>query len=113
TADGQHVGLAAMSWFAAPGSLGSAYGEAMFPLFSGKTIAGATVTFPATISYGAGLSYHADHWFGELYDYTRTRWVPYGPHRFDIDAEMQRSEERRVGKVYRSCWQEDEHKLKK
>lgn len=89
TADGQHVGLAAMSWFAAPGSLGSAYGEAMFPLFSGKTIAGATVTFPATISYGAGLSYHADHWFGELYDYTRTRWVPYGPHRFDIDAEMQ------------------------
>src|SRR5690606_40319100 len=85
----------------------------IFPLFSGKTIAGATVTFPATISYGAGLSYHADHWFGELYDYTRTRWVPYGPHRFDIDAEMQRSEERRVGKVYRSCWQEDEHKLKK
>lgn len=89
TADGQHVGLAAMSWFAAPGSLGAAYGEAMFPLFAGKTIAGAPVTFPATISYGAGLSYHADHWFGELYDYTRTRWAPYGPHRFDIDADMQ------------------------
>jgi len=89
TADGQHVGLAAMSWFAAPGSLGAAYGEAMFPLFAGKTIAGVPVTFPATISYGAGLSYHADHWFGELYDYTRTRWVPYGPHRFDIDADMQ------------------------
>lgn len=89
TADGQHVGLAAVSWFAAPGSLGASYGEAMFPLFAGETIAGASVTFPATISYGAGSSYHADHWFGELYDYTRTRWVPYGPHRFDIDADMQ------------------------
>lgn len=89
TADGQHVGLAALSWFAAPGSLGASYGEAMFPLFAGKTISGATVTFPSDITYGAGLSYHADHWFGELYDYSRTRWVPYGPHRFDIDADMQ------------------------
>ena len=88
TADGQHVGLAAMSWFAAPGSLGAAYGEAMFPLFAGRTIAGSAVTFPATITYGAGLSYRADHWFGELYDYAKTRWVPYGPHRFDIDADM-------------------------
>jgi hypothetical protein len=88
TADGQHVGLAAMSWFAAPGSLGANYGAAMFPLFSGKTTAGATVTFPATITYGSGLTYHADHWFGELYDYAHTRWVPYGPHRFDIDADL-------------------------
>lgn len=89
TADGQHVGLAAMSWFAAPGNLGAAYGEAMFPLFSAKTIAGANVTFPATINYGSGQSYHADHWFGELYDYAFTKWVPYGPHRFDIDADLQ------------------------
>ncbi|MCB2114964.1 MAG: hypothetical protein KDE00_01360 [Rhodobacteraceae bacterium] len=89
TADGQHVGIAAMSWFAAPSNLGASYGEALFPLFSGKTTAGATVTFPATISYGSGQSYHADHWFGELYDYSRTRWVPYGPHKFDIDADMQ------------------------
>lgn len=89
TADGQHVGLAAMSWFAAPGNLGSSYGEAMFPLFAAKTITGATVTFPATITYGSGLSYQADHWFGELYTYAKTRWVPYGPHRFDIDADMQ------------------------
>lgn len=88
TADGQHVGLAAMSWFAAPGSLGAAYGEALFPLFSGMTAAGAPVAFPADISYGAGQSYHADHWFGELYDPARTRWVPYGPHRFDIGAAM-------------------------
>ena len=88
TADGQHVGLAAMSWFAASGGLGADYGEALFPLFAGKTIAGAPVGFPATITYGTGGSYHADHWFGELYDYARTRWVPYGPHRFDIDADM-------------------------
>ncbi len=87
TADGQHVGLAAMSWFAAPGSLGANYGEALFPLFSGKTAGGTTISFPATITHGGG-SYHADHWFGELYDYTQTRWVPYGPHRFDIDADM-------------------------
>lgn len=89
TADGQHVGLAAMSWFAAPGSLGAAYGEAMFPLFTGRTVAGAAVSFPADILYGGGLGFHADHWFGELYDPLHTRWVPYGPHRFDIDADMQ------------------------
>lgn len=88
TADGQKVGLAGMSWFAAPGSLGSSYGEAMFPLFSKKTLAGAAVAIPGTVSYSGG-SYQADHWFGELYDYNFTRWVAYGPHRFDISADMQ------------------------
>lgn len=88
TADGQHVGLAAMSWFAAPGSLGTAYGEALFPLFSGKLVDGTPLSFPATISYGSGSSYTAHHWFGELYDYAHTRWVPYGPHRFDISVDM-------------------------
>ena len=89
TADGQHVGLAAMSWFAAPGSLGGSYGEAMFPLFSGRLLDGTPVAFPATINWGAANSFHADHWFGELYDYAKTRWAPYGPHRFDIDGDMQ------------------------
>lgn len=88
-ADGQKVGIAAMSWFAAPRSLAASYGEAMFPLFTGKTLAGATVTFPATVTYGSGSTYHADHWFGELYDYNYTKWVPYGPHRFDISQDMQ------------------------
>ncbi|MCB2136841.1 MAG: hypothetical protein KDE08_12995 [Rhodobacteraceae bacterium] len=88
TADGQHVGLAAMSWFASPGSLGSSYGEVLFPLFSGKTTGGSPVSFPATIPWGVGNSFQADHWFGELYDYTRTKWVPYGPHRFEIDGDM-------------------------
>jgi len=87
TADGQQVGLAAMSWFAAPGSLGDAYGAAMFPLFAGRLIDGTPVSFPATITYPGG-SFPADHWFGELYDYAHTRWVPYGPHRFEIDADM-------------------------
>ncbi|PPB79666.1 concanavalin A-like lectin/glucanase superfamily protein [Albidovulum inexpectatum] len=88
TSDGSHVGIAAMSWFAAPGNLGASYAEALFPLFSGKTIDGTAVSFPATIQTGAG-TYHADHWFGELYDYAHTRWVAYGPHRFDIDTDMQ------------------------
>lgn len=88
TSDGSHVGIAAMSWFAAPGNLGADYAEALFPLFSGKTIDGTVLDFPATIQTGAG-PYRADHWFGELYDYAHTRWVAYGPHRFDIDADMQ------------------------
>ena len=88
TADGRKVGMAAMSWFAAPGSLGANYGEALFPLFSKKTLAGAAVTIPGTITYAAS-SYQADHWFGELYDYSFTKWVAYGPHRFDITADMQ------------------------
>jgi hypothetical protein len=89
TADGQKVGFAAMSWFAAPGSLGSYYGQALFPLLSGKMLDGTPVSFPATIPSGVSSSFHADHWFGELYDYTNTKWVAYGPHRFDIDADMQ------------------------
>ena len=89
TSDGQHVGIAAMSWFAAPGSLGSSYAQALYPLFSGKQVGGAAVSFPADISYGTGQSFHADHWFGQLYDYANTKWVAYGPHRFDIDADMQ------------------------
>lgn len=89
TADGQKVGFAAMSWFAAPGSLGANYGAALYPLFSGKLLNGTAVTFPSDITYATGLTYHADHWFGELYDYANTKWVAYGPHRFDIDADMQ------------------------
>lgn len=86
-ADGQSVGIAAMSWFASPRSLAANYGDALFPLFSGKTLSGAPVTIPGTISHPGG-SYHADHWFGELYDYQHTRWVPYGPHRFDAGQDL-------------------------
>jgi hypothetical protein len=89
TADGQKVGLAAMSWFAAPGNMGANYGQALYPLFSGKLLDGTPVSFPATITYGTGSSYQADHWFGELYDYSHTKWVAFGPHRFDIDGDMQ------------------------
>lgn len=88
TADGQHVGLPSISWFATPGSLSEQYGEAVFPLFTGKTLAGDPVSFPATISFGND-SYEADHWFGELYDPAHTKWIGFGPHRFDIDADMQ------------------------
>lgn len=89
TADGQHVGLPAVSWFASPGALAENYDDALFPLFTGKQLDGSTVTFPAQISYGSSGSFTADHWFGELYDPAYTRWVPFGPHRFDIGEDMQ------------------------
>lgn len=89
TADGQHVGLPAVSWFASPSALGEHYGDALFPLFTGKNTDGSPVTFPAQITYGTSGSYTADHWFGELYDPAYTRWVPFGPHRFDISEDMQ------------------------
>lgn len=88
TADGQHIGLSAVSWFATPGALGDHYAEALFPLFTGKTVDGAPVSFPATITYNSTNSYQADHWFGELYNPAFTKWLPYGPHRFDIGADM-------------------------
>ncbi|MEP3347016.1 MAG: hypothetical protein ABJN34_05735 [Litoreibacter sp.] len=99
TADGQHVGLPAVSWFASPGALGNSYAEALFPLFTGKTITGTAVTFPAQITYGTSGSFTADHWFGELYDPSHTRWVPFGPHRFDISEDMQNATVTSAGTV--------------
>ncbi|PTX57938.1 hypothetical protein C8N43_2613 [Litoreibacter ponti] len=89
TADGQHVGVPAVSWFATPGSLSDSYDDALFPLFTGKMLDGTPVNFPTSIDYGSGFSFQADHWFGELYDPAHTRWVPYGPHRFEIGEDMQ------------------------
>jgi len=63
TADGQHVGLPSVSWFASPGSFAEHYEEALFPLFTGKTASGALVNFPSAISYNGTNSYQADHWF--------------------------------------------------
>ena len=88
TADGQHVGLPSVSWFATPGTFADDYEEGLFPLFTGKTAGGTPVSFPTTISYPGG-SYQADHWFGELYDPLHSKWVAFGPHRFDIGADMQ------------------------
>lgn len=88
TADGQHVGMPSISWFATPGSLAEHYGEAVFPLFTGKTLDGTPVAFPTSLDFGTN-SYQADHWFGEFYDPAHTKWIGFGPHRFDIDADMQ------------------------
>ncbi|MCX8507729.1 MAG: hypothetical protein ORN49_02425 [Rhodobacteraceae bacterium] len=87
TADGRTVGLVTMSWFASPQGLAASYGEFMIQLIAKKTLAGADAFIPGTITYTGG-SARADHWFGELYDYTKTKWVIEGPHRFDIDADM-------------------------
>ncbi len=96
TADGQSVGLPAMSWFASPGSVAGTYEEAFLPLFTGKLIDGSSVTFPAAITHGAS-SYQADHWFGELYDPADTRWIAYGPHRFDITEDMANATQTALG----------------
>ncbi|SMX46496.1 hypothetical protein COL8621_03136 [Actibacterium lipolyticum] len=89
TADGQQVGLATWSWFAAPGSLGAFYEEALFPLFTGLTMDGAPFTTPAAHAYGFSGSIQYDHTFLEIYDPAYTRWAPLGPHRFDIPETMQ------------------------
>lgn len=100
TADGQHVGMPSVSWFASPGSLSDSYDDALFPLFTGKQLNGSAVTFPATITYGAASSFTANHWFGELYDPAHTRWVPYGPHRFDISTDMQNATVTSLGAIH-------------
>lgn len=89
TADGQQVGMPAVSWFAAPSGFGAFYDDALFPLFTGKTLDGTDVTFPTVLNYGTSGTLRADHWFGELYDPAHTRWIGYGPHRFDISGDMQ------------------------
>ncbi len=111
TADGQQVGMPAVSWFAAPGALGSNYDDALFPLFTGKTIDGQSVSFPATLSYGNGASIQADHWFGELYDPTQTRWIAYGPHRFDIAQDMQSATVRADGQTDARLMQKQDARL--
>ena len=90
TADGQHVGLAAASWFAAPSNLGAGYEAALMPLFTGRDAQGAPVAIPGAHSWRAGRenTVRYDHGFGEIYDHAHTRWVPYGPHRFEPDGAL-------------------------
>lgn len=88
TADGQKVGVATMSWFAAPGTLGANYGEVLFPLFTDKRLDGTSFAVPGDLVYSGG-SVHYDHTFSELYDPTYTKWLAHGPHRFDISQDMQ------------------------
>ena len=87
TADGQQIGVAAASWFASPGSLGSSYGEVFYAYAAGRRLDGSPLTIPGDNAI-AGGTYHLDHSWAELYDYAHTRWVPYGPHRFDITGDM-------------------------
>src|SRR5690606_18344291 len=63
--------------------LGTGFGEALLPLMAGVTVAGGTVIFPAEIELGTGGRYHADRWWGEIYDPAETRWHVAQPHRFD------------------------------
>lgn len=73
-ADGQHAGLAIQSWYNADaGVLGANYGTFWLRAISGLAPDG---------SPDVGL----DHYFSELYDYSRTRWAIAGPHRFESNA---------------------------
>lgn len=93
TADGQRVGAAAASWFAQPAGLAAGYEAALMPAFTGRDKDGRPVPIPGTHSYvnpvgGQAHTLRYDHWFGELYDPAHTRWVPYGPHRFEPLEDM-------------------------
>ncbi len=87
TADGQVVGIAAASWFAAPRNAGTGYEEAHFPMFFGINSDGSSVTIPGDYTWATGQTWHLDHSFAEIYDYSQTRWVAYGPHRFEVGNE--------------------------
>lgn len=102
TRDGQHVGFAAASWFAAPANLGAAYEAALMPIFTGRDVEGRPVAIPGTHSWRGGTTQteRFDHWFGDLYDYAHTRWVPYGPHRFEPEGELRNATTRANGDGY-------------
>ena len=102
TADGQHVGAAAASWFAAPSNLGDGYEEALFPLFTGRAKDGTPVAIPGEHVYtenNVTNTERFDHWFGELYDPAHTRWVPYGPHRFEPEGDLRNAVTRADGRT--------------
>ncbi len=86
TADGQHIGMAAMSWFAAPRSYGGEYEERLFPMLFEKTADGSAFTVPGSQTLVGG-TIQIDHAFTEMYDYTKTKWIMHGPHRFEVDNE--------------------------
>lgn len=55
TADGQQVGLAAMSWYNTPRSIAANYGTVLFGLVTGRRITdGAALTIPGNIPYTTG-----------------------------------------------------------
>ena len=86
TADGAQVGAALMSWFASPSNLQNGYGEYMFPAMFRRDAQGRAVAIPGEFTYrvnNTDSTHRFDHCWDDLYDYARTRWVPYGPHRFE------------------------------
>ncbi len=83
TADGQHIGMAAMSWFAAPRSYGSDFEERLFPVLFEKTADGSAFTVPGSQTLVGG-TIQIDHAFTEMYDYANTKWIMHGPHRFEV-----------------------------
>lgn len=100
--DGVHVGVTSSTWYASPIGLGTYYGEAFHQLVTGKDSAGVALnvngsgqrlvleagrTLPdgGTVS---GQQIVCDHLWADIYDYTKTKWLLWGPHRFEINADM-------------------------
>ncbi len=96
---GREAGLACSSWFAGPNALAASYADTFFPLLARKTTAGVAVTIPGDFTTAQG-TIHADHHWGELYNFTNTRWVAFGPHRFDPLANLRNSKTLAAGGVY-------------
>lgn len=80
TADGGSVGLAYSSWYASPAALALNYGIAVYELFSRKNwTTGADLTAP--FSYpSVSSTWLANHFWGDLYAASETRWTLMGPH---------------------------------
>ncbi|MEM1159972.1 MAG: hypothetical protein AAGJ28_03480 [Pseudomonadota bacterium] len=83
-ADGlTQVGICTSSWFNSNRTAGLNYEELFFPIMFGVTADGTPVTPGTPVEAIAGQTTTYDHALTELYDYSRTRWVAQGPHRFD------------------------------
>lgn len=80
TVDGGSVGLACSSWYASPAALALNYGIAVYELFAKKHwTTGATLTAPFSYPSTAPGS-TANHFWGDLYGASQTRWCLMGPH---------------------------------
>ena len=89
---GGHPGVSMSSWYASPSGLRSAYGNVIHQLITGKRMDGTPITTRAPIySTGTTVYINADHLWSDIYDYTKTRWQIYGPHRRDPLEDMQNS----------------------
>lgn len=84
TASGAKVGLVGSSWYASPIGWGSNYGQGWFEIVAGTKTDGSTLGSPRVILSGTASQFTATNLLADLYGpYTDTKFVLYGPHRFE------------------------------